>query len=523
MPEPLDPTLTGEAGFRHLADAAPFPVWMLGPAGRVTWANKRYAELVGRTVAEVVASGLIADAHEDDREALAAAIADGVTARAQFTAEYRLHRVDGEHPLVLATASPRFDARGTFLGFIGSSADVASRDVADRQREDDERLAAVQRLAGGVAHEFNNLLTQIKVGAELVLAELAPQAPGRGDVESISLAADRASVLARQLLAFGRRQLLRAEPIDIEDEVQAQAESLRQLAGPQVAISLQLAGIKGAVRTDREQLVHVLRALVTNARDAMPTGGVITISTTPMTASGGEIGPSPSLHAGPYVRLTVGDNGPGMDEEAKAHAFEPFFTTRDRNAHPGLGLSTVYGVVQQSGGSVWIDSGARQGTRVHLFCPLELATAAPTLRRPSLTPSFIRRDAVLLVEDDDAVRTLACRVLQRRGYRVHVANNGAAGLEMWSRLKHEIALLITDVMMPGVSGHELVREVRKTRPRLPVIFMSGYVHESLETTEGLVPVPLFLEKPFTVAGLGETVVRALAIPEGNEGVGLLGF
>jgi PAS domain S-box-containing protein len=523
MPEPLDPTLTGEAGFRHLADAAPFPVWMLGPAGRVTWCNKRYAELVGRTVAEVVATGLISDAHEDDREALAAAIADGVTARAQFTAEYRLRRVDGEHPLVLATASPRFDANGTFLGFIGSSADVAARDVADRQREDDERLAAVQRLAGGVAHEFNNLLTQIKVGAELVLAELAPQAPGRGDVESISHAADRASVLARQLLAFGRRQLLRAEPIDIEDEVQAQAESLRQLAGPQIAVSLQLGGVKGAVRTDREQLVHVLRALVTNARDAMPTGGVITISTTPMTASGGEIGPSPSLRAGPYVRLTVGDNGPGMDEEAKAHAFEPFFTTRDRNVHPGLGLSTVYGIVQQSGGSVWIDSGARQGTRVHLFCPLEPTTPAPTLRRPTLTPSFIRRDAVLLVEDDDAVRTLACRVLQRRGYRVHVASDGAAGLEMWQRLKHEIALVITDVMMPGVSGRELVLEVRKTRPRLPVIFMSGYVHESLETTEGLMPVPLFLEKPFTVASLGETVVRALAVPEGNEGIGLIGL
>ena len=522
MPVSSDPTLTGESGFRHLADAAPFPVWVLGPAGELTWCNKRYAELVGRTVAESIVTGLVRDAHADDRESLAAAVADGVAERAQFTAEYRLRRVDGEHPLVLATASPRFDSAGNFLGFLGSLADVPARDVADRQREDDERLAAVQRLAGGVAHEFNNLLTQIKVGAELVLAELSPQTPGRADLESISLAADRATILARQLLAFGRRQMMRSEPIDLEEEVQAQADSLRLLAGSQIAVSLPLAGIKGAVRTDRDQLAHVLRALVSNARDAMPTGGVITISTTAVTASGGEIGPSPSLHAGAYVRLTVGDNGPGMDEEAKAHAFEPFFTTRDRDLHPGLGLSTVYGVVQQSGGSVWIDSGARQGTRVHLFFPLEEEAVEPAIRRPAHTPAFIRRDAVLVVEDDDAVRLLARRVLQRRGYRVHVAGDGAEGLEVWQRLKHEIALVISDVMMPGVSGRELVLEVRKSRPRLPVIFMSGYVHESLETTEGLVPVPLFLEKPFTVATLGETVARALAVPEGNDGVGLLG-
>lgn len=515
--------LTGEAAFRHLADAAPFPVWMLSPAGRVTWCNKRYGELVGRTMAEVVQVGLLPDAHEEDREALATAIADGVTARAQFTCEYRLRRVDGEFPLVLATASPRFDGAGQFTGFVGSSADVGSRDVADRQREDDERLAAVQRLAGGVAHEFNNLLTQIKVGAELVLAELAPLAPGRADVESISHAADRATVLARQLLAFGRRQMLRAEPIDVEDEVRAQVEGLRLLAGSQIAVSLQLGEVKGAVRTDREQLAHVLRALVTNARDAMPAGGVVTITTTAMTATGGEIGPSPTLKAGPYLRLTVGDTGPGMDEEAKAHAFEPFFTTRNREQHPGLGLSTVYGIVQQSGGSVWIDSGARQGTRVHMFFPLEATLAAPAARRPSMTPAFIRRDAVLLVEDDDAVRTLACRVLQRRGYRVHVAKDGSEGLELWQRLKHEIALVISDVVMPGVSGRDLVIEVRKTRPKLPVILMSGYVGDSTETTAGLNPVPIFVEKPFTVASLGEAVQRALAVPEGTEGMGLIGL
>ncbi len=522
MSAPFDPTLSGEAGFRHMSDAAPFPVWELGPTGHVGWVNRRYAELVGRTLAEASAAGLLVDAHEEDQATLAAAIRDGLEAKAQFTVEYRLRRVDGEFPLMLATATPRFDAGGRFLGFIGCSADVAPRDVADRQREDDERLAAVQRLAGGVAHEFNNLLTQIKVSSELVLAELPPLAPGRADVESISHAADRASVLARQLLAFGRRQLLRAEPIDLEDEVQAQLESLRVLAGAPIAVSVQLGGVVGAVRVDREQIAHVLRALVTNVRDAMPTGGVATLSTTMMVATGGEIGPSPTLRSGPYVRLTVGDNGPGMDEEAKAHAFEPFFTTRDRHDHPGLGLSTVYGIVQQSGGSVWIDSGARQGTRVHLFFPLEDTVPKPPPRRPHLTPSFVRRDAVLVVEDDDAVRNLACRVLQRRGYRVHVAKDGDEGLEAWQRMKHEIALVISDVMMPGVSGLDLAREIRKSRPRMPVIFMSGFVHESLETTEGLDPLPFFLEKPFTVASLGNMVVRALAVPEGHDGVGLLG-
>ena len=514
-------TSGGDSAFQHLADAAPFPVWMLDAKGRLAWVNNRYLELTGRTIAEVRGAGLAADAHEDD-----AAIVEGTlnlanSAREQFTVEYRLRRVDGEFPHVLATGSPRFGNAGEFLGFVGSSAGVASRDPAAQQLADDQRLGAVQRLAAGVAHEFNNLLTQVKVAAELVLAELAPRSPGRADVETISRAADRATVLARQLLAFGRRQLLRAEPIDLEAELEEAAEELRALAGAQIAITLQLGGVTGAVRADREQLGHVLKALVANARDAMPTGGVVTLTTTAMAATGGEIGPLPTLRAGTYVRLTIGDNGPGMDEEAKAHAFEPFFTTRDRDEHPGLGLSSVFGIVQQLGGSVWIDSGARQGTRVHLFLPLEDGSVAAAPRRTSLVPQLIRRDAILLVEDDDAVRELACRILQRRGYRVQVAADGNEALGVWQRHKHEIAMLITDVMMPGMTGRDLVVALRQQRPRLPVVFMSGYAHESLLNVEGIDPTPLFLEKPFTVATMAERVAEALAVPEGNEGVGFL--
>ena len=511
----------GDAAFRHVADAAPFPVWSLDPGGRLSWVNKRYLELTGRTLAETRGAGLAADAHEDDVAVVEATLNFAGTAHEQFTVEYRLRRVDGEFPMMLATGSPRFGTAGDFLGFLGSSTDIAARDPAAQQHADDQRLEAVQRLAAGVAHEFNNLLTQVKVASELVMAELTPTSPGRADVETISRAADRATVLARQLLAFGKRQLLRAELVDIDAELGTQLDDLRALAGAQIAIKTQLGGVTGAVRADRDQLAHVLRALVSNARDAMPAGGVVTLATTPMAATGGEIGPLPTLHTGQYVRLTVGDNGPGMDEEAKAHAFEPLFTTRDRNEHPGLGLSSVFGIVQQMGGSVWIDSGARQGTRVHLFLPLDEARSAVAPRRTSLVPQLIRRDAVLLVEDDDSVRDLACRILQRRGYRVHVARDGMEALDVWQRHKHETSVLLTDVMMPGMTGRDLVLALRQQRPRLPVVFMSGYAHESLLNVDDLDPPPLFLEKPFTVASMGDCVSEALATPEGNEGMGLL--
>ena len=512
---------SGDAAFQHVADAAPFSVWMLDAAGRLAWVNKRYLELTGRTRAEARASGLAADAHPDDVGMVQATLSVATAGREQFTVEYRLRRVDGEFPQLLATGSPRFGPAGDFLGFLGTSADVTARNPAAQQTADDQRLDAVQRLAAGVAHEFNNLLTQVKVAAELVLAELEPKNPGRADVETISRAADRATILARQLLAFGKRQLLRAELVDIDAEIAALVDDLRALAGAQIAITPQFGGVAGAVRADRQQMALVMRALVSNARDAMPAGGVVTIATTPMTATGGEIGPLPTLHAGPYVRVTVGDNGPGMDEEAKAHAFEPLFTTRDRNEHPGLGLSSVFGIVQQMGGSVWIDSGARQGTRVHLYLALEDRSAVVAPRRPILTPSIIRRDAILLVEDDDAVRELACRILQRRGYRVFVASDGIEALDIWQRHKHETSLLITDVMMPGMTGRDLVLALRQQRPGLPAVLMSGYAHESLLNVDDLDPAPLFLEKPFTVSSMGERVAEALATPEGHEGMGML--
>ena len=497
-----------EARFRYLADAAPLLVWMTRADGRLTYVNRRWLEFTGHSMEEQLAGGLYSGVHADDRLRSVERFEEAIAEHAHFSQEMRLQRVDGDFRRLFVTGTPWFDESGAFQGYVGTGVEVITRSSGSFVAIQEHRTDAVERLAGSVAHDFSNLLTAITCSAELLLTSL-PDETLREDLETIRQSAERASTLTKQLLAFSGQQVMRPQVIDANVAVQDSERSLRALLGSTIALTFELEPNVGSVKTDPSQLNEILRHLALNGRDAMPTGGVLTVRTSTIDTMGGEFGPMPPLESGAYVRVTVADTGVGMDDETRRRAFEPFFTTKPRAAGRGLGLSTVYGIAVQSGGSVWIDSGPRQGTRVHVYLP-----RAADEKEPSKASEIEQRpeeDSILLVEDEQVVRALTKRILTQQGYNVLSAASGAEALEIWLEHSRSIRLLITDVVMPMVGGLELVSRLRGSRPDLPVLYVSGYTREATLPLESEVAVTRFLEKPYTVDSLISQVNELLPV------------
>jgi two-component system, cell cycle sensor histidine kinase and response regulator CckA len=383
---------------------------------------------------------------------------------------------------------------------------------AIHEREDQlrqaQKMEAIGRLAGGVAHDFNNLLTAIIGYTDIIFERLPEEDHTRRDVGEIRKAADRAAALTRQLLAFGRKQFLRPEVLDLNETATSLMQMLPRVIGEHIQTVPRLAPNLRRVTADRSQMEQVLVNLVLNARDAMPTGGVITIETTDTELTPARIAAEGlRVQPGPYVTLSVTDTGTGMDAKTRAHAFEPFFTTKPTGKGTGLGLATVYGIVDQSGGAITIQTALGHGTSVRIYLP---AVAAPVEMRPVDPPPAITygTESILLVEDNDAVRELAQRTLKARGYAVIEARNGDEAIDLVARGAHA-HLLLTDVVMPGLSGPNLAARLLQQNPRLRVLYMSGFNEDSAAahgTFWGGVPL---LQKPFTPNQLAERVRTAL--------------
>ncbi len=360
-----------------------------------------------------------------------------------------------------------------------------------------QKMEAVGRLAGGVAHDFNNLLSAILSYSEMVLDDLPADHPSREDVEQIRQAGNRAAELTHQLLAFSRRQLLQLRIIDLNTVVASVDRMLRRVIGEDIELRTVLSPSLGHTRADAGQLEQVLMNLAVNARDAMPTGGILTITTANAEVGGRHASRWPQVQPGGYVTLAVRDTGVGMSREVQERIFEPFFTTKGPGHGTGLGLSTVYGIVAQSGGQVFVTSEPGAGSTFTIYLPAHQADVEAVAAHPPRPPVRGGAETVLLVEDEALVRQLTHEILRRNGYRVLEAADGVEALAVVRDHAGHIDLMLTDVVMPRMSGHELVELARPVRPDMRILYVSGYSEEAIarqgQLTEGIE----LLSKPFT--------------------------
>ena len=387
--------------------------------------------------------------------------------------------------------------------------DVTAQRHLENQLRQSQKMEAVGQLAGGIAHDFNNLLTAILGSTQLLLQATPPGDVRREDVEEIRNAGLRAAGLTRQLLAFSRRQVLAPKVLELNAVVANMDKMLRRLIGDDVELATALHAEAGAVNADPGQLEQVLLNLVVNARDAMPGGGRVLIETTRLLLRDELVERRHRLAPGDYVCLAVTDSGLGMDEATQAHLFEPFFTTKEVGKGTGLGLATVYGIVKQSGGYIWVYSEPGRGTTVKVYLPRVPGAAEPPLPEPE--PPALRggHETVLLVEDAAPVRTLARRSLEACGYQVIDAADGPSALELSARHTGEIAVLVTDVVMPGMSGRELAERLAPTRPAMKVLYTSGYTDDAMVRQGVLNAGVAFLQKPFVPDSLARKVREVL--------------
>jgi PAS domain S-box-containing protein len=372
-----------------------------------------------------------------------------------------------------------------------------------------QRLESVGRLAGGIAHDFNNMLTAIKGYSDLTLRRLPEGDPLRGNVEEIKKAGERSAELTQQLLAFSRRQVMRPKVIDLNNIVSETSTMLDRLIGEDIELGLALADDLGSVQADPGQISQVIINLAVNSRDAMPEGGKITIETANKEIDGPSAGHDIDMKPGRYVMLAISDTGIGMDDEVQKHIFEPFFTTKPTGKGTGLGLATVYGIVKQSGGYIWAYSEVGHGTAVKVYLPRIDAEVDEIVPGVTFAADLKGNETILLVEDEDLVRRMSKQILETCGYKVIEATDGTEALAMCMRPEHEFDLLVTDVVMPKMSGRQLVQNLETVRPDLRVLFMSGYTDDSIVRHGVIESGENFIQKPFTFNALAGKVREML--------------
>jgi two-component system, cell cycle sensor histidine kinase and response regulator CckA len=449
-------------------------------------------QMRGRPLAEFL--------HPDDAEAALAAF-EAIVAGADpgEPIAFRLLHVDGGWRSVEAIADRPRNWSGPERVVV-TARDLGPRERLERELAETRRMEVLGRFAGGVAHDFDNLLTAIQGYTSLLLRDVRPGDPQREGLEEIRQSSERAAGLTRQILAFGRRHAHESSPVDPNQLVSNLARLLPPLIGEDLSLVTVLAPNVGMVRADAGQLEQVVMNLVVNARDAMPDGGRLTIATANDEVLEYDARASPELPPGHYVTLTVRDTGKGIDPEILPSVFEPFFTTKQHRRALGLGLATVYGIVKQCEGHVELESLPGRGTTVRVYLPV--ARGESGLGSSARVPR--RTGIILLVEDEEPVRRFACAALEEQGYRVLEAGHGWEALMRLAEFDGAVNLVITDLMMPEMGGSELARRLAVEHPGLPILFLSGYTDDET-TLRGLGPPSAFVQKPFTPGGLAERV------------------
>ena len=477
----------------------------LGLEGDWRFVSPQIESLLGYTPEEWLSDSAnwIRHVHPEDHHIVSAA-EDATLAGSSFRAEYRVFRRDGRMLWINDSGSlvPGPDGRQLLHGVL---LDVTEQKQLQTRLAQTERMEAVGQLASGVAHDFNNLLTIIK-GYSSILMEHNPEGPDARAALEIQQAADRAASLTHQLLAFGRRQTLQPRVLDLNAIVRGLEKMLRRVLSENVDLTIRTAPGLGFIKADPVQMEQVLLNLVVNARDAMPKGGHLTISTAAQRIESDSGRDETFIRAGDYVTLSVADTGIGMDAATRERIFEPFFTTKEVGKGTGLGLATVYGIVKQSNGHIGVDSEPGRGTTFYVSLP-RVENEGLAARKATMAETHKRgTGTVLLAEDEPLLRELGETILTQAGYKVLTAPNSDALKTLLSEYSGTIDLLLTDVIMPGISGPELVRLVRQSRPKIRVLYMSGYADDEIEDLDRDAG---FLQKPFTPSELTAKVAEVL--------------
>jgi PAS domain S-box-containing protein len=500
-----------EASYTTLVQHAPIGIFRSSPAGRFLAVNAALIRMLGyESAADVLELDLARDVYADPAERDRLVIRDSYTEHDYDEVEATWKRKDGRLLTLQLNVRAARDVAGRVEYYETFVRDLTEQRRLQEQLVQSQKMEAVGRLAGGIAHDFNNLLTVITSYSDLLLEDLAPTDPKREDVEQVRHAADGAAALTRQLLAFSRQQVLAPRVVNLSAVVQGVEKMLRRVIGEDVDLVTSLDPDVGSVKADVGQLEQVLMNLAVNARDAMPAGGQVMLETANI-----EYDPDYARDeaAGParrFVMLAVSDTGIGMDEATKARIFEPFFTTKGPGKGTGLGLATVYGIVQQSGGYIWVYSELGRGTTFKIYLPE--VDAPPEAAAVAASELPRGTETVLLVEDSEAVRAVARQVLERQGYTVLEAPRGDVALALAAAHDGPIHLLLTDVVMPGLSGRQVADQLTELRPDMQVLYASGYTDDAVVRHGVLEAGIAYLQKPFTTATLTRKVRETLDRP-----------
>jgi PAS domain S-box-containing protein len=535
-----------EARYRTLVERLPAITYIaeLGAGGPWHYVSPQIETMLGFSPAEWLSDPMnwMNHIHPDDRDIALAAEKLFQETHELFQAEYRMFARDGRLIWFRDEAVLLRETDGHELLMQGVMHDITERKRLEDQLRHSQKMEAVGQLAGGVAHDFNNLLMLIQAHNENLRDRLAPNDPAHKDALEIESAVTRAASLTNQLLAFSRKQVLKPKVLDLNAVLADVAQMLHRLIGENIEVSVAPAASLGRVKADPGQMEQVILNLAVNSRDAMPNGGSLTITTSDVELDENDSRSHQGAPAGKYVLLAVRDTGGGMDTETQAHMFEPFFTTKAPGKGTGLGLATVYGVVKQSDGWIWVDSEQGRGTTFKIYLPRveesreeksrvqesrvqesmisELATEElraqkrpATKTAPSLGTAPKGTETVLVVEDQDGIRDIVRESLRRNGYKVLVAVDGNEALEMASAYPDVIHLLVTDLVMPNIGGRELAQRLTPLRPGMKVLFMSGYSEHSALEIEVTDQPATVLQKPFSLDALARNVRRVLDEPE----------
>lgn len=497
-----------EARFRQMAEHIKEAFFIVeSPSGKTLYVSPTYAEIWGREPSDEEPDLWLQSVHVDDFSLVLANRAKLLSGE-PVTSQFRIVRPDLTERWVRSRVFPVQNEAGTVYRLVGVAEDITELRRAEEQFAQAQRLEAVGRLAGGVAHDFNNLLTVVQLEAELLQRESLLDDQTIKGLEEILKAANRAATLTRQLLTFSRRQPFEPTVFHINEVVTETTRMLERLVGENVRMVCDLASGNALIRADRGQMEQVLTNLVVNARDAMPRGGTLRIETRNVELAEDDAVRISDIAPGPYVQLSVSDTGIGMSAAVKARAIEPFFTTKEATKGTGLGLATSYGIVRASGGQLTLESDVEVGTTVRVFLPR--LRHAPQDGDAGTAPALLKgTETILLVEDEDAVRHATVRILERLGYRVLQAQDAGVALDLIEQESEPIELLLTDVVLPGMQGHEMAQEVRRRRPQIRVLFASGYSEDVVLHGHGLEHGVSVIQKPFSVEALASAVRRAL--------------